>query len=139
MPIDSTWLVWPVADGGVNPGTSAIGRIAVGSPSADTAGAQPDPSTIATSWSPMPTLWAMNCAAVSASTGGSLIGTPLAELVQHAQKDVALVRGNLPQPSLLATLDVCLHRVLDRAAGIGDRQQACAPVVGVGHPLDVAV
>jgi hypothetical protein len=74
----------------------------------------------------MPTLSAMNCAAA-------------AELVQHAQEDVALVRGNLAQPQLLAALDVRLHRVLDRPPGIGDGEQACAPVVGVGHPLDVAV
>src|SRR5947209_11524935 len=148
MPTDSSWPVWPTADGGVNPGTSAIGRIAVGRPSAETAGAQPDPSTIATSCSAIPTRSAMNCAAVRASsftsgrpsvTVGSLIGTSGAELAQHPQKHLALVRGKLSEPVLLAALNVHLHGVFDTAARFGDREQARPTVIGVGHSLDVAV
>src|ERR1700683_827405 len=99
MATDSTWPVWPAADGGAKPGNSAIGSVAVGWPRADTAGAQPDPSTIATSCSAIPMRSAMNCAAVRASasgpgsggpslTVGSLIGAPFAELLQRMQKDV---------------------------------------------------
>src|ERR1700733_11305411 len=102
MSTDSTWPVWPAADGGVNPGKSDIGSVAVGWPRADTAGAQPDPSTIATSCSVIPMRSAMNCAADRASasgsrgpslTVGSLIGAPSAELLQRAQEDVSVVGG----------------------------------------------
>src|SRR5271155_4699969 len=102
MATDSTWPVWPAADGEVNPGNSAIGSIALGWPRADTAGAQPDPSTIATSCSAIPVRSAMDCAAVRASasgsggpslTVGSLIGAPSAELLQRAQEDFPVVGG----------------------------------------------
>src|SRR6202789_4619029 len=102
MATDSTWPVWAPGEGGGNPGSSAIGNIAVGWPRADTAGAQPDPSTIATSCSAIPMRSAMDCAAVRASasgscgpslTVGSLIGAPSAELLQRTQEDVSVVGG----------------------------------------------
>src|SRR6202789_4513778 len=106
MVTDSTWPVWPAADGGVNPGNSAIGNMAVGWPRADTAGAQPDPSTIATSCSAIPIRSAMDWAAVRASASGasgpslrvdSLIAAPSAELLQRLQEDVSVVGGKLSE------------------------------------------
>ena len=76
--IDSTCPPWPAAVGAVKPGTSAIGTTAVGGPSSSTAGAQPDPSTIATSWSATPVRWAMTDAASSAMRVGSAVGTTAA-------------------------------------------------------------
>ena len=43
MRSDNTWPPCPAAVGGVNPGSSAIGTTATGSPSSATAGAQPEP------------------------------------------------------------------------------------------------
>ena len=68
-------LMLPAAVGAVKPGTSAIGTTAVGGPSSSTAGAQPDPSTIATSWSATPVRWAITDAASSAIRVGSADGT----------------------------------------------------------------
>ena len=66
----------------------------------------------------------MNCAAVRASafasglpsiTVGSLIGTSGAESVRP-QKHLAVVRGKLSEPALLAALNIHLHGVFDAAA-----------------------
>src|ERR1700722_18030055 len=125
MATDSIWPVWPSADGGVNPGNSAIGTTAVDWPRADTAGAHPDPSTIATSCSAIPVRSAMDCAGVRARAsgsggppppGGSLLGAPSAELLQHTQEDVSVVGGQLSEPVLLPALDGYLHGVLDGTA-----------------------
>ena len=109
--------------------TNAAGAVredfAVGWPRADTAGAQPDPSTIATSCSAIPMRSAMDCAAVRASasgsggpslTVGSLIAAPSAELLQRTQEDVSVVGGKLSEPVLLTALDGYLHGVLDGTA-----------------------
>ncbi|SUC99310.1 Uncharacterised protein [Mycolicibacterium phlei] len=75
---DSTCPPWPSAVGGVKPGSSATGSTATGSPSSRTAGAQPDPSTTATSWRATPVRSAIALAAwVAACISGAVtVGEP---------------------------------------------------------------
>ncbi|COW82662.1 Uncharacterised protein [Mycobacterium tuberculosis] len=71
MGTDSSSPACPAAVGGTNPGSSACGSTVVGEPNAATAGNHPDPSTTATSCSPIPVRSAMTCAARRASSSGS--------------------------------------------------------------------